>query len=129
MVWEMLLDTNLRSAQSQALRSYIHMFRTPPVKDKALFKAAREEYELIRAFIKKEYEFLVDEYRESSRRPSTLLIEVRKDLVWHFENGTPIEPRTENARLIARKVALAVSQYLREDRPSKDRSSINRSFL
>ena len=71
----------------------------------------------------------MDEYRESSRRPSTLLIEVRKDLVWHFENGTPTEPRTENARLIARKVALAVSQYLREDRPSKDRSSINRSFL
>jgi len=129
MVWEMLLDTNLRSTESQALRGYIHMFRTPPESQRQLFQAAREEYELIRRFITKEYEFLVNEYRESSRRPSTLLIEVRKDLVWNFSNGYPVGPRTDNARFIARKLALAISQYLKEDRPSKDRSSINRSFL
>ena len=129
MVWEMLLDTNLRSAESESLRSYLHMFRTPPTGKEALFRAAQEEYQHIRAFIARERAYLVDSYRESAMRPSTLIIEVRKDLVWEFDGDNPIGPRAQNARFLARKIALGVSHYLEQDLDLKARSSINRTFL
>jgi len=129
LVWDMLLDTNLRSADSEALRSYLHMFRNAPAGKVALFKAAQDEYERIRSFIKREHTYLADSYREGGQRPSTLIIEVRKDLVWQFDGGIPIGPRPDNAAYLARKIALGVSQYLAEDRLIKDQSSINRTFL
>ncbi len=129
LVWNMLMDTNLRSAESQALRSYLHMFRNAPAGDEELFLAAREEYERIADFLRREKKVLVDQYRDAQYRPSTILIEVRKDLVWDFENGVPKGPRTDNAQFISRKIAIAIQQYLDNDRLEKSRSSINRTFL
>ncbi|MEE2756867.1 MAG: hypothetical protein VYA30_09405 [Myxococcota bacterium] len=129
LVWTMLLDTNLRSAESQSLRSYLHMFRTAPTGKKALFAAAQREYEQITDFIQREYDYLVSSYREGPQRPSTILVEVRKDLVWEFDDGRPIGPRLDNATYIARKLALGISQYLSQDRIFKERSSVNKGFL
>ncbi len=105
------------------------MFRKPPPGDEALFRAAREEYERINAFIAREQDVLVDQYRDALYRPSTILIEIRKDLIWNFESGVPTGPREDNAQFIARKIAVAIQQYLDLDRPTKSRSSINRTFL
>ena len=105
------------------------MFRNPPAGDEALFQAAREEYERICSFIFREQTALVDQYRDALYRPSTILIEIRKDLVWNFESGVPQGPRENNAQFIARKIAVAIQQYLEFDRPTKSRSSVNRTFL
>ena len=118
-VWDMLLDTNLRSADSEALRSYLHMYRHPPAGLEAMFDRARAEYERIVAFIGLEDGALVNNYRNSVDRPSSILIEVRKDLVWRFDEGRPIGPRADDARLIARILANAVRTYLIADRPAK----------
>ncbi len=129
LVWTMLLDTNLRSAESQSLRSYLHMFRTAPHGKKALFQAAQKEYDLVTDFIEREYDSLVSSYREGPQRPSTILVEVRKDLIWEFDDGRPVGPKLDNAAYIARNLALGISQYLSQDRVFKARSSVNRGFL
>jgi len=129
MVWEMLLDTNLRSSESETLRSYLHMFRNPPAGKANLFQAAQEEYQQIQRFIRREQAYLVNSYREGTQRPSTLIIELRKDLVWQFEDGVPVGPRVANAQFLARRIALGVTQYLSEDQVQKERSSVNQTFL
>ena len=59
---------------------------------------------------------LLDGFEFGQTRPSTLLIEVRKDLVWHFENGRPIGPNENETRRIARIIAAGIYQYLANDR-------------
>ena len=71
----------------------------------------------------------MNSYREGTQRPSTLIIELRKDLVWQFEDGIPVGPRVANAQFLARRIALGVAQYLSEDQAQKERSSVNRTFL
>jgi hypothetical protein len=122
MVWNMLHDTNLRSTNSDSLRSYLHMYRTPPTGMENTFREAQVEYERIREFIEAERASLVEAYRNALDRPSTLLIEVRKDLVWDFDDGVPIGPRTRDAQFITRHIAQAVSQYLSHGRAGKARS-------
>ncbi len=118
-VWDMLFDTNLRKAESAALRSYLHMFRKPPAGSEALFASAKLEYQEITRFVRQNEKRLVTEYRDSPERPSSLLIEVRKDLVWDFEDGKPVRPLTDNARMVARYVAQAIQSYLNNDRKAK----------
>jgi len=124
-VWDMLLDTNLRSAECDALRSYLHMFRRAPRGLEDAFRAARAEYENIVSFIRLEQHRLVDGYREDLGRPSTILIEVRKDLVWAFEDGVSKGPKVRDAARIARVLARAVQTYLCEDRPAKAEALAN----
>ena len=124
-VWDMLLDTNLRSAECDALRSYLHMFRRPPRGLEQAFVAARAEYENIVSFIRLERARLVDGYRNDANRPSTILIEIRKDLVWRFEDGVPKGPKVRDAERIARVLARAVQAYLAEDLPAKAEALAN----
>ena len=129
LVWNMLLDTNLRSAESQALRSYLHMFRNAPTGDEALFQAAREEYERICAFIHREYQRLVDQYRDALYRPSTILIEIRRR-TWSGTSKTGFNWTSRKQRSIhCKKDWDRVRQCLELDQPTKSRSSINRTFL
>lgn len=118
-VWAMLMDTNLRSTESEALRSHIHMFRRAPAGRAAEFRAARDAYAHIQTFVDQNPQ-IVDQYRFSPERPSSLGIEVRKDLVWEFDGLKPIRPRPDNARAIAESLAEAISMYLREDRLAPD---------
>lgn len=120
-VWGLLLDTNLRSTESEALRSYIHMYRRPAAETEPSFAAARRAYEHVEQYLHDDRERIVDAYRFSPQRPSSLGIEVRKDLIWEFDkNERPIGPRREQAWQIGQCIARAVAQYLREDRVHPD---------
>lgn len=119
MIWNMLLDTNLRSAQSEALRSYLHMYRKSPKGDSPLFKKARKEYGRIANFINDERHKLINDYLNSTDRLNSIAIEIRKDLLWNFHNGIPQNPRYDDAKTIARVLAKSIQKYLLEDRPAK----------
>ncbi|MEE2787938.1 MAG: hypothetical protein VX589_11415 [Myxococcota bacterium] len=122
LVWTMLLDTNLRSSSSEALRSYLHHFRTPPRGSKRLFQQAGHEYERIVSFLDTQRDDLIEHYQQSLLCPSTIIIEIRKDLVWQFDGESPVGPKPANARRIARLIALAIQQYLVNDRETKKAS-------
>ncbi len=138
LVWDMLLDTNLRSATSNFLKSYIHMFRKAPgelfesgvatsqglktVIESSL-EESRQAYEKIRSFLKRHEKEFLEEYRFSPSRPGALVIEVRKDILWHFEDDEAHVPvidgdglKIKNLKLITELLAEAILQYLNEDR-------------
>ncbi|MCB9762503.1 MAG: N-formylglutamate amidohydrolase [Alphaproteobacteria bacterium] len=120
MVWNMLMDTNLRNSESEVLRSYLHMYRRAPAGREREFREALQAYEQVRRFLNLDGGRIVELYRRSLDRPSTLGIEVRKDLVWEFDaQGRPIRARPKRIRNIARTLADAVSHYLTEDRPQE----------
>ncbi len=114
LVWEMLLNTNLRHPRSAALAGYLHRFLRAPEGQEAQFKRAREAYDGICAFLQARPN-LVSDYRHSANRVSALTIEVRKDLVWEFDGSRPVGPRPDNARRIARGIARALRTFVVED--------------
>lgn len=115
-VWHMLTDTNLRDSESEALRSFLHMFRRPPIGFEKAYADARHAYEEVRRFMADGT--IVRDYRFSRARPSSFGIEIRKDLLWEFDtDGKPVRPRIDQARRIARVIAEAISIYLNEDKP------------
>lgn len=113
-VWDMLLNTNLRDGDAEALRGYLHRFRGVPAGRERDFVEAGEAYEVIAAFTHAHPE-LVGDYRSSPSRPSSLSIEVRKDLIFRFEEGQPVEPIEENIRLIAETAAEGIATFLLHD--------------
>lgn len=116
-VWDMLLDTNLRDARSDTLRSYIHMFRRAPRSGLKKFQDARDAYFHIRAFLDRDDQAVVEQYRFSPNRPSTLGIEVRKDLVWELDaRDRPVRPRLDMASRVGDTIAEAIAIYFRHDR-------------
>ena len=123
MVWNMLLDTNLRSTESELLRAYLHMYLKALPGREAEFRQAQKAYSEIGAYLNANRQEIVGSYRYSPRRHSSLAIEVRKDLVWNFEDEACRRPilgpeglRTENVERISELVGDAVIQYLNEDR-------------
>ena len=58
----MLLDTNLRSAQSATLRNFLHAFRTPPNEKSSLYFEARRLYQDIAEFVSVHREKLLSEF-------------------------------------------------------------------
>lgn len=117
LVWRMLCDTNLRSSESEALRSYLHMFRRAPPNQLAQFEAAEIAYEGLAAFWRQNKQRILDDYRFSPERPSALAIEIRKDIVAELDDeGRPIRARWDRIHRIADAIADAVAVYLREDR-------------
>lgn len=115
-VWAMLLDTNLRSAESEALRSYLHMYRTAPPQEAAAYREAGHAYERVRAYLAEQRDDVLEGYRFAAGRLSSLAIEVRKDLVWTFnDEGRPVAPRAEAAARIGTLIARAVQSFLIED--------------
>ncbi|MBW2733683.1 MAG: N-formylglutamate amidohydrolase [Deltaproteobacteria bacterium] len=115
LVWEMLLNTNLRLADAEALSGYLHRFRKAPGGRETEFSAARAAYDQIHRFVKNRPQ-LVGDYRNYANRTSAIGVEVRKDLVWEFDGLHPIQPREHKAREIASKLALGVAEYLVKDR-------------
>lgn len=118
-VWTMLLNTNLRQARGEALRSYLHRYRRVPADSVAEYRAAQRAYEQLRAFQRETQ--VTSDYRRSAERPSSLTVEVRKDLVSRFDptTGLPAAPGPEQlqmAALIARTIAGAIATWLAADR-------------
>ncbi len=124
-VWAMLLDTNLRRSDSEVLRSYLHGFRKAPRGMDAECEHAGVAYGAIRDFTESNGDSILREYRHRARtgRPSSLVIEVRKDFLWRFEDERKIFDPTrgaaglirENVDRAARLLADAVLTYLRDD--------------
>lgn len=120
MVWEMLLDTNLRSSESEALRSFLHMYRRASDDRANIFSKAAEAYENIKHFAHQRHDALIHAYRFSTNRASSLAIEVRKDLICELDqNGLPLKPRYDNIQFICNALAEAISRYYKEDIPGK----------
>lgn len=120
MVWNLLLDTNLRSSEADMLRSYLHLYRHAPPGAEELFRQARLAYDHVAAFLDSDERRVVNEYRFWGGRPSSMGIEVRKDVVWEFDDqGRPLRPKVENAFRVAEAIAAAVLVYLNYDHPER----------
>lgn len=120
MVWNLLLDTNLRSSEADMLRSYLHLYRHAPPGAEELFRKARLAYHQVAAFLDRDNGQVVNDYRFWGGRPSSMGIEVRKDVVWEFDaDGRPVRPRVENAHRVAEAIAAAVLVYLNYDHPER----------
>lgn len=117
-VWLLLLDTNLRSTQSEDLRSYLHMFRRAPEHLTDTYLTARAAYEDICRFFDARRASILESYREDPDRVSAFVLEVRKDCVWRFEDKEcrrPLSPNYENVQRVAKIIARSLITYLRED--------------
>ena len=117
-VWGLLLDTNLRSTQSEDLRSYLHMFRREPAHLTKEYSAARIAYEDICDFFEAKRDELLRAYRTHPDRVSAFVLEVRKDLIWRFADRAcrqPLEPRYDQVNLIAEIIARSLIAYLKEE--------------
>ncbi|MCA9618282.1 MAG: hypothetical protein KC731_04655, partial [Myxococcales bacterium] len=116
-VWTMLLNTNLRLQEAEMLRSYLHRYRRVEEADLPRFHAARFAYEKIERFL--EGSDAIIAFRRSKNRPSSLGLEVRKDLVCGFDETrrpTPAnEAQRETATLIGRTIAQAIKTYFETD--------------
>jgi len=117
LVWLMLLNTNLRLAEAEALRSYMHRYRRATTKNLPKLRRARDAYETIDNFLRRSN--VIDDFRHSAERPSSLGLEVRKDLVCSFsDDGTPIPAsplQLEQATLIGNTIASAITTYFETD--------------
>jgi hypothetical protein len=117
LVWRMLLNTNLREAEPEALRGFLHRYRKPSSREAALFERAQAAYDRVRQFVTPA---LIRDYRRSPDRPSSLALEVRKDLLCQMdERGRPMpatKPVAARAKLIGEVVAGAIKTFLEVDR-------------
>lgn len=122
-VWNMLLDTSLRSSESETLRSYIHTFRLAPSATEHELDASRRAYEEIKRFFSSEKkEEILRGYRYAPERPSSLAIEIRKDYLWSFHDTKATRPvegpegvKTANVHIVASLIADAIRTYLMKD--------------
>ncbi len=117
LVWRMLLNTNLRMAEAEGLRSYLHRYRRLDPDDVKRFNAARLAYETIDRYLDEDK---VNDFRLSKNRPSCLGLEVRKDLVCSFDaaTGMPLpatEEQVDKATLIGDVIAQAITTYFETD--------------
>lgn len=127
-VWEMLLDVTGRSIGGGALRRYIHRGRRAMPERERLFADARDAYCEIARFLAENEAELLRDYRFARERPSSLALEIRKDLLCEFDaEGRVLGLRSDadqTARDLARQLAGAITSYLwavcpdRSSRPS-----------
>ncbi len=112
LVWDMLLNTNLRDAKAESLRGYLHRYRKVAPEEAALFSAARVAYERIERFV--ENTDVLQQYRRSANRPSSLALEVRKDLLCEMDPQTGLpRPATASMREVAKQIAAVVAGAIR----------------
>lgn len=119
MVWNMLTNTNFRQQESETLRGYLHRFhRVPPLLAER-FRRARHAYDHVRSFL--DETSVLEEYRHSALRPSSLVVEVRKDLLCDLDPHTRhprrlYEEQDAKATEIARVIAESITIFLETDR-------------
>ncbi len=113
-VWEMLLNTGHRNAESEVLFGYLHRYRRPSHGAGAEMAASRRAYEEIREFAHERR--VAGRYWRSPHRVDILAVEVRKDLLWRFAGDKPVEPDEGSAQAVAHKLAEGIRTYFRHDR-------------
>ena len=122
----MLQDTNLRSAKAGELRSVLHMYRRAPVEEAVFFNKIIAAYQNISAFVQQQDQKIIAEYRQAPNRCMSLGIEVRKDLLWDFDNNhQPVSLNPAQGLKVADIIAEAIAIYLRKDRPEMGRDSMH----
>jgi hypothetical protein len=115
LVWSMLMDTNARSSASLAFREYVHAFRRAPRGLEPYFDRGRESYDVLRSYIREHQKDLVDDYRYSKWRPSSLAVEIRKDYLWEFDGLNPQNLHVDRARRAVEGIAEGIREYLVTD--------------
>jgi hypothetical protein len=123
LVWQMLLNTNLRKALPEALWGHLHRYQRSAPEHEVLFQRAAAAYARIRRFIDEAN--VPRDYRRNPERPSNLALEVRKDLLCELDPQTayprPTTPQMrQRAQVIARVIADAMNTYLEQDRKLKE---------
>lgn len=119
-VWSLLMDTNLRSTETVGLRGYLHLFRRAPAGEEELYRACQRAYDHVRDFLDERDQSFLHEYRFSPARPSSLGVEIRKDLVFTFdERGNPVKPCLGTIDHVATTMATALETYFRVDRKER----------
>jgi hypothetical protein len=125
MVWAMLLNTNLRTPESEALRGYLHRYHRVPATLQERFRRARLAYEHVGEWLRAST--VQDDYRRSPLRPSSMALEVRKDLLCELneDTGRPMRmlpEHEERATEIARVIAESITIFLETDRQERLRA-------
>lgn len=118
-VWRMLLNTNLRDYEADALRGYLHRYRKIPEDKLERLHEARDAYERIKRFSSNRDPVADFDHRRD--RPSSLGLEVRKDLLCELDPETARPTRCspgqeEVATVIGQVVAGAIKMYFETDR-------------
>ncbi|MCP3957191.1 MAG: hypothetical protein GY719_05005 [bacterium] len=117
-VWAMLLDVSGRSREAGALLGFLRRSGAAPAGLEWDFAEARQAHCEIQRFLAGNWQPLLREYRCSGERPLSLAVEVRKDLLCELDrDGSVIGLRLDgdsNAREIARQLAGAIAEYVRE---------------
>jgi hypothetical protein len=108
-VWQMLLDVDQRSADGARLKGFLHRYHGAPEDERALFLEAREAYHTIKQFLEEHYHELVHDYRESSERPSSLGLEVRKDLLCDVDKDRGEVTLKSDAQIMAHDIAFRIA--------------------
>ena len=123
-IWEMLLDTNLRSVRAELLRSFIHR-ALDVTGDRAIegidLHGARGRYLELSDYSKRHQKRLLEQFRAT--RCNSLALEVRKDLVWKFDKdsgnprdvNSPENLRIDNVTKFAFLIARAILRYYNVD--------------
>jgi hypothetical protein len=130
LVWQMLLNTNLRQALPEALWGHLHRYQRAAPGNEALFREAAAAYDRIRRFI--DEADVCRDYRRNPERPSSLALEVRKDLLCELD-PTSLHPQPatlrmqQRAEVIGRVIADAMRTYLEQDRELQE--ATDRAFL
>ena len=119
LVWQMLLNTNVRQALPESLRGHLHRYQRAAPEHEALFRDAAAAYDRIRRFIGESN--VCRDYRRDENRPSSLALEVRKDLLCELDpsraHPRPATPTMrQRAHVIGRVIAGAIRTYLETDR-------------
>ncbi len=121
--WAMLADVAQRSPASRVLDGYVHGSRPAPAGLEWACAGGRRAYREIAGFLAAHRAELLRDYSFVHDRPSTLAIEVRKDLLCELDNsGAVAGPRLDAqhvARDLARRLAIAVAAYVRRDLVSR----------
>jgi len=118
LVWRMLMNTNHRLQEGATLFGYLHRFRRVGQDERPSFEEAARAYAHIERFL--DESTCLTDFRRSRDRPSSLGLEVRKDLVCTLdEHGHP-QPRgqeqTDRAKVIGQVIARGVATFLDTDR-------------
>ncbi len=118
-VWAMLADIAQRTPASRALHRFLHRSHPAPTGHEWACADGRRAYRQIARFLNAHRSGLIQDYRFAHDRPSTLAIEVRKDLLCELDNDGAVAGLRLDAghvaRDLARQLAAAVAAYLRRD--------------
>ncbi len=121
--WAMLADIARRSSASRVLDGFVHRSRPAPAGLEWTCAGGRRAYREIADFLTAHRAELLSDYRFVHDRPSTLAIEVRKDLLCELDNDGAVAglrlDAQHVARDLARRLATAVAAYVRKDLAAK----------